>query len=283
MNSLVFPFPFTWATLLRYLTMSVLAIIMLMPLLWMFISSIRPAASIFQYTSLLSWRTLIPEAVTFDNYLQVFRSDFMRALGNSFFIGIVTVVFGIFVNSAAGFAFAVFEFRFKRLLFLLVMVTFMVPFESIVIPLYQLIRALGWVNSYQALIVPAIANGFVIFLFRQFVAALPRELYEAARVDGANWWQIYWKIVMPLSIPTIVTAALMMFILQWESFFWPLVAASDDKFTVVQVALARHTTAEQTAWGSLFGSMSIAVLVPMVLYLFAQRFYIRTISGTGIK
>lgn len=283
MDTLVFPFNLRWGTLLRYSTMLVVAALMLLPLAWMFVSSLRPAAGIFQYTSVLSWRTFVPESITIDNYREVFRSDFPRALTNSFFIGAVTVVIGIFVNSAAGFAFAVFEFRFKRLLFVLVMVTFMVPFESIVIPLYQLIRTLGWVNSYKALIVPAIANGFVIFLFRQFVAALPRELYEAARVDGASWWQIYWKIVLPLSFPTIVTAALMMFILQWEAFFWPLVAASGEDFTVVQVALARHTTAEQTAWGRLFGSMSIAVLVPMVLYLLAQRFYIRTISGTGMK
>jgi ABC-type glycerol-3-phosphate transport system permease component len=284
METLARPLAVSWRTLLRYLAMTIIAVLMLIPMVWMFVSSIRPASDIFQYTSVLSWRTLIPEVVTLDNYREVFfQSDFPRALYNSLLIGVVTVIAGIFVNSAAGFAFAVFEFPFKRALFLLVMVTFMVPFESIVIPLYHLIRELGWVNSYKALIVPAIANGFVIFLFRQFVAALPKELYEAARVDGASWWQIYWRIVLPLSFPTIVTAALMMFILQWESFFWPLVAASGDEYTVVQVALARHTTAERTAWGRLFGSLSITVLIPMVLYLLAQRFYIRTVAGTGMK
>ncbi|MER2533828.1 MAG: carbohydrate ABC transporter permease [Rhizobiaceae bacterium] len=283
MDTLALPLNVSWRTALRYLVMIIVAVVMLMPMAWMFISSIRPASSIFQYTSILSWRSIFPEVITLDNYREVFRSDFPRAIYNSLFIGIVTVAAGIFVNSAAGFAFAVFDFPFKRTLFLLVMVTFMVPFESIVIPLYQLIRTLGWVNSYQALIVPAIANGFVIFLFRQFVAALPKELYEAARVDGATWWQIYWRIVLPLSFPTIVTAALMMFILQWESFFWPLVAASGDDYTVVQVALARHTTAEHTAWGRLFGSLSITVLIPMALYLLAQRFYIRTIAGSGLK
>ncbi len=283
MNTLALPLNVSWRTVLRYLTMTIIAVVMLMPLMWMLVSSIRPASGIFQYTSILSWRSILPEVITLDNYREVFQSDFPRAIYNSLFIGIVTVAVGLFVNSAAGFAFAVFEFPFKRTLFLLVMVTFMVPFESIVIPLYQLIRALGWVNSYQALIVPAIANGFVIFLFRQFVTALPKELYEAARVDGASWWQIYWRIVLPLSFPTIVTAALMMFILQWESFFWPLVAASGDDYTVVQVALARHTTEVQTAWGRLFSSLSITVLIPMALYLLAQRFYVRTIAGTGLK
>jgi ABC-type glycerol-3-phosphate transport system permease component len=263
--------------------MIVLAVLLLLPIVWVLLSSIRPAGAIFQYTTDISWRTFIPEQVTLDNYRLVLASDFPRAVANTVFVAAVTVACGVFVNSAAGFAFARFAFPFKRALFVLVIVTFMVPFESIVLPLYQLVRSIGWVNSYQALIVPGIANGLVIFLFRQFVAALPNELFEAARVDGASWWSIYWRIVLPLSWPTIVTAALMLFIFQWEAFFWPLVAASGSDYVVVQVAIARNITYEDTAWGSLFGSMSIAIIVPMLLYLFAQRYYIRTIASTGMK
>lgn len=267
----------------RYVTMSAIAAVMLLPIIWILVSSIRPAGSIFRYTSELTWRTFIPDAITWDNYRLILSSDFPKAILNTVFVGIVTAVLGVFVNSAAGFAFAVFDFPFKRVLFASVLASFMVPFESIVIPLYQIVQTIGWVNSYQALIVPGIANGLVIFLFRQFVAALPTELYDAARADGANWFQVYMRIVLPLAWPTVVTGALMLFIFQWEAFFWPLVVASDTQYTVVQVAIARNITYEETAWGQLFSSMSVAILIPLCLYMIAQRYYVRTIVNSGLK
>src|SRR5213083_469475 len=151
------------------------------------------------------------------------------------FIGVATVTLGVFVNSLAGFAFAVFEFPFKRALFVVVLLSFMMPFESIVIPLYTLMRGLGWTDTYAALILPEAAGGLVIFLFRQFFAGIPKEIYEAARLDGASWWQIYLRMTLPLSGPTIATASLLIFIHQWDAFFWPLVAASSAELAVVQV------------------------------------------------
>ena len=127
--------------------------------------------------------------------------------------------------------------------------SFMMPFESIVMPLYTLIRFLGWTDSYQALILPEVASGLSIFLFSQFFAAVPRELYEAGRIDGASWWQIYWRLVLPLSGPTIATAALMQFIQQWDAFFWPIVAASSPDKVMIQVAIARHANMETANWG----------------------------------
>src|ERR1019366_156615 len=148
--------------------------------------------------------------------------------------------------SMAGFAFAVFRFPLRRLLFVLVLASFMMPLESIVMPLYTLMRFLGWTDTWQALILPEVASGLAIFLFRQFFAAIPRDLYEAARIDGASWWQIYWRLVLPLSGPTIATAALMQFVAQWDAFFWPIVAASAPEMTMVQVAIARNANLETT-------------------------------------
>ena len=206
------------------------------------------------------------------------RADLVkRALLNSLFVSISTVILGVGVNSLAGFAFAVFEFRFKKALFILVLLSFMMPFESIVIPLYSLMRGLGWTDTYAALILPDVAGGLIIFLFYQFFRGIPREIYEAARVDGASWWQIYYNMTMPLSGPTVATASLMMFIHQWDAFFWPLVATSSEKLAVIQVAIARNMTLEQANWGAFFASASMAVLVAMVPFFLLQRHYVKIV------
>jgi ABC-type glycerol-3-phosphate transport system permease component len=272
-----------WVVVARYAAMAVIALLLMLPLLWMFGASFRPDDEIFKYATRFGLHTLVPETFTLKNYAAIFQSDFRIALRNSLFVSLSTVVLGVLVNSLAGFAFAVFEFPFKRVLFIAVLATFMMPFESIVIPLFVLIRAIGWTDSYRALILPEVANGLVIFLFRQFSAGIPKEIIEAARTDGATWLQIYARIVMPISGPTVATAALMLFILQWDAFFWPLVAASAPDYVVIQVAIARNVSFEQTDWGQMFASASVAVLIAMVPFLGFQRFYVRTIMQSGLK
>jgi ABC-type glycerol-3-phosphate transport system permease component len=269
--------------LFRYATMTALAVLVLLPLYWLLISSVRPAGDIFRYAGAFGLRTLLPDRFTAANYAQLLHGDFARALGNTLFVAITTVVLGLAVNSMAGFAFAVFRFPLRRILFVLVLASFMMPFESIVMPLYTLMRFLGWTDTWQALILPEVASGLAIFLFRQFFAAIPRDLYEAARIDGASWWQIYWRLVLPLSGPTIATAALMQFVAQWDAFFWPIVAASAPEMTMVQVAIARNANLETTNWGGLFAMASVSVLVAALPFLLLQRYYVRTIMYTGFK
>jgi len=268
---------------LRYGALVFVATLLLLPIYWLIMSSFRPGGDIFRYATDVGWRTLVPQTLTLDHYRTMLAGDMPRAVFNSAFIAIVTVTIGTFMNSLAGFAFAVFEFPFKRLLFAFVLLSFMMPFESIVIPLYTLIRTLEWTNSYAALILPELANGLVIFLFRQFFLGIPREIYEAARVDGASWWTIFLRLTMPLSGPTIATASLMQFIHQWDAFFWPLVAASTPELVVVQVAIARNMTLETANWGALFASASTAVLLAMIPFLLLQRFYIRTVTVSTDK
>lgn len=267
-----------WLTGLRYLALITVAVVLLLPIYWLIMSSFRPAEQIFANAGRFGLGTLIPSELTLDNYRQILTGDFPRALFNSIFVSFTTVALGILINSMAGFAFAVFDFRFKRTLFVAVLLSFMMPFEAIVIPLYVLMRALGWVDTYAALIAPDVASGIVIFLFRQFFAQIPKEIYEAARIDGASWWQIYRRMTMPLSWPTAATASLMMFIHQWDAFFWPLVAASTPDLTVVQVAIARNMTLEQSNWGALFASASTAIMVALIPFLVLQRYYIRTVA-----
>ena len=269
--------------MLRYGLLSILAFIVVCPLAWLALASLRPQSEIFQPVSEFGWDTFVPSRLTLDNYRALLASDFPLAVKNSTFVALMTVFLGVIVNALAGFAFAAFDFRGKNLLFLLVIASFMMPFEAIVLPLYVMIRAFGWANSYQALIVPEIANGMVIFLFRQFFASIPRDFYEAARVDGASWLYIFTRIAMPLSWPTIATSGLMLFLSQWDSFFWPVVAASSPDFAVIQVAIARNINFEQSDWGGLFASTNVAVLLGTIPFLLIQRFYVRTLISGGIK
>jgi ABC-type glycerol-3-phosphate transport system permease component len=263
----------------RYTLLAIIFLTLMLPLYWFIMSSFRPTEDIFLYANDFGLRTIVPNRLTMDNHIAVFHSEFMTAMSNSLIICVTTVTLGIFVNSLAGFAFAVFEFPFKNVLFVLVLLSFMMPFESIVIPLYSLSRSLGIVNTYAVLILPDIANGLVIFLFRQFFAGIPRDVYEAARIDGASWWQIYLRITLPIAGPTVAAASLLIFIHQWDAFFWPLIAASSPDLIVVQVAIARNMSVDQTNWGMLFSSCSIALAVALLPFLFLQRFYVSVIRS----
>ena len=269
----------------RYLIMLILALIFLLPIYWLFVSSVQPAKTIFKFTRDVTWQTFFPANLTLENYIYIFTppSNFPRALLNTLFVGVTTATVGMLINSLAGFAFAVFNFKGKKILFALVLITFMMPFESIVLPLYVLIRGLGWYDTYQALIFPALANGLMIFLFRQFLASVPRDLYEAARVDGASWLQIYYKIAMPLAWPVIVTALLMMFTQVWESFFWPLIVAPTPDHVLIQIEIVRNINFDEAIWGRLFASSGVATLVPLVLFLTLQKYYVRSMISSAFK
>lgn len=268
----------------RYGLCSLVAAAILTPLVWTFSSSLRQTTSLFEFTTPLGWRTFIPSPVTWEHYRYVFtQGGLARALANSFFVSATTAVLGGAVNGLAGFAFAKYRFPGRDALFAAVLVTFMVPFETIVIPLFLTINRLGWLNTYQALIAPAVADGLSIFLFRQFFQALPDELLDAARVDGAPALTVFARVVAPLSVPAFATVAIMAFLSQWEAFFWPLVATSGPQLQVVQVNVSLAITQEQTYWGHLFASATIASLVPMAVFLALQRYYVQGIAAAGLR
>lgn len=271
---------------LQYLLLIVIALLSVLPFLWALASSLRPHQEIFSSVTPLSLRTFLPapQSVTLNAYLYIFTQDsFGRYMFNSLFVSTATVVLGVVVNSMAGFGFARFAFAGRDLLFGLVLVTFMVPFEIIVLPLYLVVRDLGWQDTYQALIVPAIADAFSIFLIRQFIRELPSDLVDAARVDGASWWTIYWRIMLPLIKPALITAGLLQFIRQWDAFFWPLVAVSSRDLTVTQVALNRYITEYVTFWDRLLAAAVSTTLPVLILFFVLQRYYVRGIAGTGLK
>ncbi|MDB5076120.1 MAG: transporter permease [Chloroflexi bacterium] len=267
---------------LAYLALTVLSVVTLLPLLWSVASSFTPLNDIYKFAVPFSWHALLPTNVTLQAYQDLWASTYPRALFNTVLVCAVTVVAGILINSLAGFAFAVFNFPGKRVLFILVLITFLVPFEVLALPLFVIINTLHLDNSYQALILPALANGIVVFLFRQFFIDTPRELLEAARIDGLGWFGVYVRIVIPISTPVMVSAGLVLFLSQWQAFFWPLLVTNSPSYQMVQVALSTFSGQYVTKWNDIFAGSIIATIVPLVLLLTLQRYYVRTIARTGL-
>jgi len=269
---------------LQYVLFFLLMAVVLAPLWWMMASSFTTRETVWKNVLPFSWRAMWPETFTLTGYRAVFENGFGRVILNTVLVGVTTVVLTIVVCALSGFAFARFSFRGKGVLWAFILVSLMVPWEATVIPAYTLVNSLGWINSWQALIVPAIANGTVIFLFRQFFAEIPQDLLDAARVDGASWPRVLGNIVVPLSMPVVITSAILVFLAQWNSFFWPMLVAPASEYRVIQVAVSiLGVQQELRFWDQMFASATIAALVPLLLVLPLQRFYVSSIMGSGIK
>ena len=270
--------------ILLHLLYIVVGLVVVGPLLWALASSLRPRNEIFEYLMPFSLKALYPTTPTLEAYRVIFfDKGFGRAVFNTGLVAVATVAGGLLVAALAGFAFARLEFPGKRALFGLTVVTFLVPFEAMAIPLYDLIQQFGWVDTYAGLIVPGVANGIAIFLFRQAFAEIPNDLVDAARLDGATWLGILFHIFLPLTKPVIVGASLLLFLFQWESFLWPLIAVRDERYKVVQVALSDFQLQYQTLWEQLFAASIVAAIIPLLLLLPFQRYYVRSVVGTGLK
>jgi multiple sugar transport system permease protein len=259
------------------------SIIMLYPLLWMLSASFRPEDEIFSSTSL--W----PSSVGLDGYIggwNSLRLSFSTFFLNSFIISILCVIGNLAACSLTAFAFARLQFKGRSFWFALMLGTLMLPYQVVLIPQYVLFLNLGWVNTMLPLVVPKYlaVDAFFIFLMVQFFRGIPRELDEAAMMDGCSPWRIYWKIMLPLSAPVLTTAAIFTFIFTWDDFFAPLIYLSDIRTYTVTLALRTFvdSTAESN-WSGLF-AMSILSLLPIfVLFLFFQRLLIEGIATTGMK
>lgn len=261
----------------------VCSILMLYPLLWMLSSSFKPEADIF--TDLSLW----PRELTIDSYIvgwQGLGIGFGRFFGNSFVVSVLAVLGNLSACSLAAFAFAFLKFPGKSICFALMLGTLMLPYHVTLIPQYVVFLKLGWVNTILPLVVPKFlaTDAFFIFLMVQFFRGIPRDLFEAAMMDGCSSWRIYWKIILPLSTPVLATSAIFSFIWTWEDFFAPLVYLSDIKNYTVPLALRTFVdSTSQSAWGPLF-AMSILSLVPVFLFfLFFQRLLIQGIATSGLK
>ncbi len=210
----------------------VLALMTIFPLLWMLVISFKSQVEVFQ-------PVILPKAPSWTNYLFVLTEvPFLRYLFNSFIVTAAVTVIALWFHTMAGYALARLRFPGREAIFLAIFSTFLVSLPVTIVPLFILVRALGMLDSYAGLIVPAIFNAFGIFLLRQYYLSLPRELEEAAIIDGASYWRIYWSVILPLSRPILSALAILFFLANWNAFLWPLTVTADQKLWMVQVAVA---------------------------------------------
>ncbi|XID93904.1 carbohydrate ABC transporter permease [Paenibacillaceae bacterium WGS1546] len=266
--------------------MLVIAIISVFPILWMSFGSFRPHAELFQYSSSLNWHLLIPLEWTLDNYRQIFLESaisFGRYMVNTLLVGIIVTAFSLAVNSMAAFSFAKLSLPYRGVILTIFLSALIIPPEVTLVPLYLLIRDLGLVDSYQALILPSIVSVFSIFLLIQFFADIPRELLEAARIDGASWARVYATIMLPGAASAMVTLGLITFLGQWDAYLWPLVVINDEARQMIQVAVAGFSNLQGTQWGRILAADTISSVPILILFLFLQRYYVQSITLTGVK
>jgi multiple sugar transport system permease protein len=259
------------------------SILMLYPLLWLLSASFRPENEIFNAT------TLWPSEWSLDSYFRGWhglRVSFGTFFANSLVIAILCVCGNLIACSMAAFAFARLQFKGRTFWFAMMLMTLMLPSQVTLIPQYVLFRSIGWVDTVLPLVAPKFlaVDGFFIFLMVQFFRGIPRELDEAAMMDGCSAWRIYWKIMLPLSMPVLATAAIFTFIWTWDDFFGPLIYLNEMKQYTVMLGLRTFTDSTgESDFGGLF-AMSVLSLVPIFLFfLFFQRLLIEGIATTGMK
>ncbi|MDR2371370.1 MAG: carbohydrate ABC transporter permease [Treponema sp.] len=271
-------------TTLVYLVLLIVTVVTVFPLLWGVASSLRPDEELFQYIIPFSSKTLIPQKLTFEAYRILFGEfDFLRPIRITLVVTVLTIFFGCIVNGVAAFAFATFKFRFKNVIYTIVLLSFMIPFESIAMPLYNVVNQFKWVDSIYGLVVPSVADGLVLFLFTQFFRDIPVSLIEAARVDGANWAAVFIRIILPGSVPVFVTAGLMIFMNQWNSYLWPLLIARTKRFQMIQIALSSFRGEHFTLWACVYAGSIISALIPLFLFLPFQKYFVQGIVSSGVK
>jgi ABC-type glycerol-3-phosphate transport system permease component len=261
-----------------------IAAVTIFPLLWGVASSLRDGEELYKYAMPFTAKTLIPQKPTLDGYITLFRDfGFLRPILNTFAITIVTIFLGCTVNGIAAFSFAVFRFKFKNLIYTIIFLSFMIPFESIAMPLYNVVNRFGWVDTYYGIIIPVIADGLVLFLFTQFFRDIPPSLIEAARVDGASWSAIFTRVIIPSSAPVFVTAGLMIFMGQWNSYLWPLLIGRSKEIRMIQIALGDLQGEHMTLWSSIYAGSIISALIPLFLFLPFQKYFVQGIISSGVK
>ena len=277
---------------LRYLVLTLIAAIFIFPLIFMIMSSLKPSQQLLVDSG--SLRAFLPVGdISLNNYTMAFqRAPVGLFVMNSLFVTGVTVLSSLFLCSLAGFSIAILDWKGKAVVLSSILATLTVPFETIAVPLLLMSSKLpwigmeglefGWLNSYRVQIVPFIADGLTIFLFVQYFRDLPRDLIEAARVEGASWWTVYYKVLMPLSGPVIATAAILKFLAMYNQYLWPLMVVQEEGYRPVLVGL-QYFFQLNTAWGEIMAYLSLITVPVLAFYLVLQRAFIASIASTGVK
>jgi putative chitobiose transport system permease protein len=262
---------------------ALVALLFVLPLWWTVASSLRPQAETFRTLSPVSVWTLVPRAFTLTNFGRLNDGVFDRAMVNSLLVTVATLVLGLAICATAAFALAVLRFPGRTAVFAVMVVSFLIPFDAIAIPLTGIFRDAGLQNTYLALILPGVGNGFAVFLLRGFFMGVPQDLSEAARLDGLGWWGVFWRIYLPLSRPALIGAGLILFVFQWQAYLWPLLIAPDASKRVAPVAIAQFAGEHGVDFGAIFAGAVVTALIPLLVLLFFQRYFTQSVVQTGVK
>ncbi|MFT4136328.1 carbohydrate ABC transporter permease [Microbacterium sp.] len=265
---------------LLFAAVLVLAALVLLPVLIILFTAFKPAAEINAYPP-----TLLPGAWTLDNFARIFHDlPFGRLFLNSLlFAGAVTLLALVF-DSLAAYALARLDFRGNRVLLVVIVASLMIPFQATLIPVYQLVAQLGWVNTFAGLVIPRAADAFGIFFLRQFFVSLPRDLDNAARIDGAGEFRIFRSIVLPNAVPAMLTLAIFTFVNNWNDLLWPLVFTTSPEMGTITSGLTLLTGPSGIIpYGTMMAGALIAVLPLAVMFLIMQRRFIESVATTGLK
>lgn len=254
---------------------------MLFPFLWMLLISFMTSSQIFSGST-----NFIPQPFILDNYEAItYKIPVLRYFINSVVVAILTTLGQVFISALAGYAFARLSFKGRDFLFFAFLVTMMVPPQVNIIPLFFLMKQLGWIDTYQGLVLPGLFGGFGIFLMRQWFLSLPKNLEDAAKIDGCNYFQTFFKIAMPLGIPALATLSVFTFITSWNSFMWPLIITNSESMRTMPVGLAifKGSFREVTEWGELTACSVIAVIPVVAVFLAGQKYLIKGLLSGAVK
>ncbi len=275
---------------LNYLFMSLLAIFFLFPIVFMFVSSLKANGNQL-LQDVTTVRAFIPYGdISLQNYNDAFqRFPFGLYLFNSLFIVASIVMLGLLVNSLIAYALARMPLPGRKIILILIVTLVVIPFESVAVPLLLLVNQLPWfngattwVNSYQVQIIPFIADAFSIFLFYQFFIDIPKEIEEAAFVDGASRWRIYWQLIVPLSRPVFITVAIWQFIVHIGDFLWPLMVTRGDTYRPLMVGMRFFFSQAPLNWGDIMAFASMITILMLIIFLLFQRWFLRSFASAGI-
>ncbi|KKB11715.1 sugar ABC transporter permease [Devosia geojensis] len=280
------------STALRYALLVAVALVFVFPIVFMVMSSLKPDLQLLRDTT--SFNAFLPVGdISLDNYFAAFRrAPVALFVFNSILVTSITVAVSLFLCSMAAFSFVFLNWKGRDVVLAAVIATLIVPFETIAIPLLLVVNNLpwigpnglttGWLNTYHVQIVPWIADALTIFLFVQYFKDLPKDLVEAARIDGATWFQVYARVIVPISGPVIATAAILKFLAMYNQYLWPLMVTQSEAFRPVMVGL-QYFFQLNVAWGEVMAYLSLITLPVLVFYLALQRAFIASIASTGIK
>ncbi|MBC1565766.1 carbohydrate ABC transporter permease [Listeria booriae] len=251
---------------------------MILPFIWMVLSSVKTDAEILQIPP-----TIWPETFTWDNFKNLFiEMNFGVYLRNTLVIVLFSFI-GLFLNAMAGYGFAKFRFRGKNQLFYLVLATMMIPGQVTMIPVYLILNMFHLTNTMTGIILPGLVGAFGIFLFRQFMSTIPDELMEAARLDGASEFFIFWKIILPISRPVLAVQGILTFIAGWNSFLWPLIIANDEKYYTLSVGLSLLKGQYASNYALQMAGSTFMVLPIILIFMMFQKYILKGFNVSGLK